>query len=101
MKGTQMTIRIGTTVATIIGISFLTCAAAAAQDAGASNGKAAAYREVHTACKSDTARFCPEVGQATAIPREQVMCLKTYRVDLTRACRTALAAVRSATDAEQ
>jgi hypothetical protein len=101
MKGTTMAIRIGHAVTTALGIIFLTGAAVAAQDNGAAETKAAAYLQVHAACKTDTARFCPALGQATAIPREQVMCLKTYRVDLTRECRTALAAVKSATEAEQ
>jgi hypothetical protein len=79
-----MAIRIDHAIATVLGIGILSCTAAAARD-----------------CKSDTARFCPEIDQVTAMPREQVMCLKTYRVDLTRDCRTALAAVKSATETEQ
>jgi hypothetical protein len=96
-----MAIRIDHAIATVLGIGILSCTAAAARDSSSAETKATAYREVHTACKSDTARFCPEIDQVTAMPREQVMCLKTYRVDLTRDCRTALAAVKSATETEQ
>ena len=81
-------------------IGFASGATAAAQDVVSPAAKNTAYREMHAACAADTTRFCPTIGQATAIPRDQAMCLKTYRVDLSLACRKALAAVNAATETE-
>jgi hypothetical protein len=96
-----MAIRIGRAMAASLGIGFMCCTAAAAQDIESAGAKATAYREVHSSCSTDTERFCPEIGQVTTIPREQVMCLKTYHFDLTLACRKALAHVKAATELEQ
>jgi hypothetical protein len=87
-------------VALIISIGFASCATAAAQDVASPAAKNAAYREMRMTCSADTARFCPAIGHVTATPRDQAMCLKTYRVDLSLACRKALAAVNAATETE-
>ncbi len=97
-----MVLGIGRTLAASLLIGIASCAAALAQEASASvESKTAAYRDVRTACERDTAKFCPAIAQATAIPRDQVMCLKTYRVDLSLNCRKALAKVKAATETEQ
>ncbi len=61
----------------------------------------AAYKEVAKFCVADAARFCAPVDQSPDFPRGQAICLRPYRVDLTRSCRLALDAVKAATEAPQ
>jgi hypothetical protein len=95
-----MNIRNGRMVGAAFCIGILTGNAALAQVSETVDAKTAAYRQVHMSCAADTLRFCPEISHVTAMPRDQVMCLKTYRVDLTLGCRSALAAVKAATETE-
>jgi hypothetical protein len=95
-----MKIRNGRMAGMAFCIAILNCTAAMAQVSETVDAKTAAYRQVHMSCVADTARFCPAIDHVTAIPREQVMCLRIYRVDLTLGCRSALAAVKAATETE-
>ena len=51
-----------------------------------------ALRSVAAACASDTMRFCPAVDPQSSTPRDQVMCLKFFRADLSLGCRNAVSA---------
>ena len=79
-----------------IGVGLLIVAAcsgpAAAQDAAPAQRRSAAYRQTATACVPELARFCPPIDQSTALPRDQAMCLKLYRADLSLPCRNAVTA---------
>jgi len=59
------------------------------------DAKAAAMRKVAGSCRTDVARFCPELG-ADRAPRDTMMCLRAYRVDLSLSCRTAIRTAASA-----
>lgn len=59
------------------------------------DAKAAAMRRVGESCGTDVARFCPELGDEPA-PRDTMMCLRAYQVDLSLSCRTAIRTAASA-----
>jgi len=80
-------------------VGLLACNAAAAQDDSPADARGAAYRRVAKLCATDAARFCPVMDQASTFSRDQVLCLKMYRVDLSLPCRNAVAAVLAATQA--
>ncbi len=52
--------------------------------AGPSPG--AALRQVSAVCAGEIARFCPELSDPVS-PRNQVICLKPFKSDLSLACR--------------
>ena len=60
------------------------------------DAKAAAMRRVANSCGTDVARFCPELGDERS-PRDTMMCLRAYQVDLSLSCRTAIRTAASAT----
>jgi hypothetical protein len=95
-----MKIRTGRLAGMAFCIGILSCTTAMAQVSETVDATTSAYRQVHLSCAADTVRFCPAINHATAMPRDQVMCLKIYRVDLTLGCRNALAAVKAATETE-
>jgi len=78
-------------------IGALACTAAVGQDTQPGDKQAAAYHEITALCQADAERFCPAVDQALASPRDQMMCLKIYRADLSLRCRQAVKAVIAAT----
>ena len=49
-------------------------------------------RQVTTLCQPELARFCPELPP-NAIPRNQAICLKSYKTNLSLPCRHAVNAV--------
>ncbi len=93
-----MALRRGRAIGAVVA-GLLVCTAAAAQEV--TPEAAAAYRRLGRSCAADAARFCPSVAQAPATPRDQAMCLKTYRFDLSLTCRSAMAAVKAATQPGQ
>jgi hypothetical protein len=64
------------------------------------DAKAAAMSQVANSCVQDATRFCPELGDDPA-PRDMMMCLRAYQVDLSLSCRTAIRTAASATSATQ
>ncbi len=92
-----MTIRKGHMFAAACLIGGLAGTAALGQEAQPGDKQAAAYREITAMCQADAERFCPAVDQSLASPRDQMMCLKTYRADLSLNCRKAVKAVVAAT----
>jgi hypothetical protein len=53
---------------------------------------ARALRRVTTSCRSEVARFCPALDPS-AMPRNQAICLKSYKTSLSLDCRHAVNAV--------
>jgi hypothetical protein len=51
-----------------------------------------ALRRVTTSCQPELARFCPAL-EPSAIPRNQAICLKSYKTNLSLGCRHAVNAV--------
>jgi hypothetical protein len=51
------------------------------------------YAQVTRACKTDYARFCEAKSDLPATGRDQAICLKYHRQDLSLPCRTAVSAV--------
>ena len=51
-----------------------------------------ALRRVTTLCQPELARFCPAL-EPSAIPRNQAICLKSYKTNLSLGCRHAVNAV--------
>jgi hypothetical protein len=98
----RMTVRAGGSFAAAVCVSLLVGGGGAAtaqdsdQDLVLGSGRAAEYQRVTQTCYRDVARFCPALDQAAATPRDQALCLKPFRLDLTRDCRAALAAVMAA-----
>jgi hypothetical protein len=92
-----MAIRTGRVFATACVVGVLTCTAALGQNTEPGDQQAAAYHAITLLCQADAERFCPSVDQTQASPRDQMMCLKIYRADLTLNCRRAVKAVTAAT----
>lgn len=67
---------------------------ALAQDAGgrAHRITGSQSRNVVTACTDDYPRFCPAPANGSASGRDQAICLKFYKNDLTLRCRRAVIA---------
>jgi hypothetical protein len=59
-----------------------------AQPAPASNQ--GALRRISGACQAETARYCPALAQSAPSPREQYICLKSYKSSLSFNCRGAV-----------
>ena len=68
--------------------------AALAQDSGGRTHRitGSQSRGVVSACKDDYARFCPAPASGLASGRDQAICLKFYKNDLTLQCRRAVIA---------
>ncbi len=96
-----MAIRTGCFLATACFAGVLACTAALGQDTQPGDKQAAAYHQITALCQADAERFCPPVDQALASPHDQVMCLKTYRADLSLNCRRAVKAVMAASHPPQ
>jgi hypothetical protein len=54
--------------------------------------RSATYGQMAKVCAAELLRFCQPIAQATALERDQAMCLKLYRADLSPACRYAVVA---------
>ncbi len=68
---------------------------AQAQNAAQAPGtvtNATKFANVVTACKFDYPRFCPASTSGTADGRDQVICLKYFKSDLSLGCRRAVVA---------
>ena len=51
------------------------------------------YLQVTRACKTDFARFCDAKSDLPTTGRDQAICLKFHKQDLSLPCRTAVSAV--------
>ena len=49
-----------------------------------------ALRRVSGACQAETVRFCPSLEALAPSPREQYICLKSYKSSLSFNCRAAV-----------
>ena len=47
-------------------------------------------RRVSAACQAETVRFCPSLEALAPSPREQYICLKSYKSSLSFNCRAAV-----------
>ena len=92
-----MTMRTGRVFAAVFLIGGLAGTAALGQETQPGDKQAAAYREITALCQADTQRFCPPADQSPASPHDQMICLKTYRADLSMGCRQAVKAVIAVT----
>jgi hypothetical protein len=76
--------------------SMVTTLALASAAAGQDAPKAPTdkdYRQVVRTCKADYAKFCDTAPTASASGRDQAICLKYQKQDLSLPCRTAVNAV--------
>jgi hypothetical protein len=72
--------------------AMLSANVAAAQEADSdpAAARAAAQRSVVGACSAEYARFCPATPSGVPSPRDEVICLKGYMVNLSPSCRKAV-----------
>ena len=52
-----------------------------------------AKRQIGKVCKAETARFCPALNEGTPTPRNQAICLRPYKMNLSLGCRNAVTTV--------
>jgi len=76
----------------LVVVAVLLAASARAQEASA-GPTAENYRQVIRTCKADYAKFCDATSATTASGRDQAICLKYQKQDLSLPCRTAVNAV--------
>jgi hypothetical protein len=69
---------------------FANVAAAQDTDTDPAAARAAAQRSVIGACSAENARFCPPTPSGVPSPRDEVICLKGYMVNLSPSCRKAV-----------
>ncbi len=69
---------------------------ATAQTVTAEPEQARVYRNLSAVCLGDTARLCPLADQTSHNPRDQFLCLKVFRADLTLPCRKVVDALIAA-----
>ncbi len=62
----------------------------AASPAHAQSAGQGALRRVSGACQAETVRFCPSLEALAPSPREQYICLKSYKSSLSFNCRAAV-----------
>ena len=73
--------------------SCLAAPCLAASQASAQSAGQGALRRVSGACQAETVRFCPALEALAPGPREQYICLKSYKSSLSFNCRAAVNAV--------
>ena len=70
--------------------SWLAAPCLAASQAHAQSTGQGAMRRVSAACQAETVRFCPSLEALAPSPREQYICLKSYKSSLSFNCRAAV-----------
>ncbi len=61
-----------------------------ASQAHAQSAGQGTLRRVSGACQAETVRFCPSLEALVPSPREQYICLKSYKSSLSFNCRAAV-----------
>lgn len=61
-----------------------------ASPAHAQPARQGALRRISGACRAETVRFCPSLEALAPSPREQYICLKSFKSSLSFNCRAAV-----------
>ena len=55
--------------------------------------EALAKRDIGKLCKRETVRYCPAFKARTPTPRNQAICLRPYKMNLSFGCRRAVSTI--------